>query len=76
MQLFPDQVAAVAAPEDVIIGKLVYYREGGSDKHLRDITGMLEFSNDLIDYGYVAEFAAKLGVAEIWQTILIRLKSQ
>ncbi|MHC4876294.1 MAG: nucleotidyltransferase family protein [Planctomycetota bacterium] len=33
--------AFVASPEDVILGKLLYYREGGSEKHLRDI---LEFS--------------------------------
>jgi hypothetical protein len=26
-----------ASPEDVIIKKLVFYREGGSEKHLRDI---------------------------------------
>jgi hypothetical protein len=29
------------APEDVILGKLIYYNEGGSDKHLRDIAGIL-----------------------------------
>src|SRR5206468_2710522 len=28
-----------AAPEDVIVKKMVYYREGQSDKHLRDIAG-------------------------------------
>ena len=39
---FPDQDGAVAAAEDVILGKLVYYHEGGSDKHLRDIAGILE----------------------------------
>ncbi len=27
----------VAAPEDVILGKLWYYSEGGGDRHLRDI---------------------------------------
>ena len=68
--LFPDQNAAVAAPEDVILGKLVYYHEGGSDKHLRDIAGILKVSNDLVDRAYVAQFAAQLGVADIWQAVL------
>ena len=33
--------AWVAAPEDVIIAKLRYYREGESEKHLKDIRGIL-----------------------------------
>ncbi|MGH7937213.1 MAG: hypothetical protein ACRD5Z_03425, partial [Bryobacteraceae bacterium] len=33
--------AWIAPPEYVIIGKLEFYREGGSEKHLRDIRGML-----------------------------------
>lgn len=31
----------MAPPEYVIIGKLEFFREGGSEKHLRDIRGML-----------------------------------
>ena len=68
--IFPDQDAQVAAPEDVILGKLVYYREGGSDKHLRDIAGMLKFSGDMIDRAYVDEFARRLGVVDIWEAVL------
>lgn len=37
LELLPGMRGFVASPEDVIIGKMVYYREGGSDKHLRDI---------------------------------------
>jgi hypothetical protein len=70
---FPDRDGAVAAPEDVILGKLVYYREGGSDKHLRDIMGILKFSGDLVDREYVARFAAQLGVADTWNAILSKL---
>lgn len=76
VQMFPGVNAAVAAPEDVIIGKLVYYREGGSDKHLRDITGILEFSSALVDRSYVADVAQRLGVAEIWQAILDRTRPE
>ncbi len=50
--LFPDRDVAVAAAEDVILGKLVYYQEGGSDKHLRDIAGILKFSGELLDQDY------------------------
>ncbi len=32
----------------VITRKLEYFRESGSDKHLRDMAGMLELSSDQI----------------------------
>ena len=31
----------LASPEDVIIKKLAFYREGGSEKHLKDIRGIM-----------------------------------
>jgi len=40
----------VASPEYVILRKLQYYREGGSEKHLRDIAGMVEISREQIDF--------------------------
>ncbi len=58
--------AAVASPEDVILKKLEYFREGRSEKHLRDIAGVLAISRDLIDLGYIDHWAAQLGVAEYW----------
>jgi hypothetical protein len=73
--LFPNHETAVAAPEDVILGKLVYYREGGSDKHLRDIAGILKISNEFVDRDYVARFAAQLGVADVWQAVIDRFES-
>jgi hypothetical protein len=71
---FPDQDGAVAAAEDVILGKLVYYNEGASDKHLRDIAGILKFSGNLIDRDYVSRFAVQLGVANIWQDVLSKIQ--
>jgi len=43
----------LAPLEYVIIRKLEYYREGGSEKHLRDIQGMLLHSSDQIDYKHL-----------------------
>jgi hypothetical protein len=39
---FDESILWVAPPEYVIIGKLEFFREGGSEKHLRDIRGMLK----------------------------------
>lgn len=67
--LFSDRSVCVAAPEDVILGKLVYHREGGSEKHLRDIAGILRISGDVVDRDYITRFAAELGVADVWQAV-------
>ena len=70
--VFSDCDVSVAAPEDIILGKLIYYREGGSEKHLRDIAGILRISGDLVDRDYVDKFADRLGVTDLWQAVLRR----
>ncbi|BBO32014.1 nucleotidyl transferase AbiEii/AbiGii toxin family protein [Lacipirellula parvula] len=61
----------VAAPEDVIIGKLVYYQDGGSEKHLRDIAGILSQDEGDLDRRYIAEVATLLGLTAIWDRFAI-----
>jgi hypothetical protein len=73
-QVRDDLRAVFAAPEDVILKKLDYYRLGESDKHLRDIAGVLRVSGDQIDRAYIERMAAQLGVTEAWQLLLARLK--
>lgn len=50
--------AWVAAPEDIIIAKLRYYREGQSAKHLTDIRGIL--ANTPIDRKYLDDWISAL----------------
>jgi hypothetical protein len=71
--ILPGRQAFVATPEDVILGKLWYYHEGGSEKHLRDIAAMLRVSGDEIEKEYVAHWARQLGLTEDWQAVLDRL---
>ncbi len=65
--------AHFAAPEDVIIKKMEFYKEGGSEKHLRDITGIIKISGDELDMQYIAEWAERLGLTEIWRAVKNRL---
>jgi len=46
-----------------------FYRAGGSDKHLRDIAGVLKTSPEEIDRNYIDRWAETLGLAEIWRMI-------
>ncbi len=68
--------ASFAAPEDVIIKKMEYYREGGSDKHLRDVGGILRISGEAIDRGYIDGWARRLGLTDIWDAIQKRVDEE
>ena len=61
--------AFFASPEDTIIKKMDYYREGGSEKHLRDIIGVLRSSQVQIDLPYVEQWVRQLGLNEVWAAI-------
>lgn len=52
---------------------MIYYQEGGSEKHLRDSAGILRIQEKEIDYTYISDWAAKLGLTEIWQSIQERV---
>ena len=65
--------ANFASPEDVIIKKMEYYREGGSEKHLRDITGILKISGHELDREYISKWAGDLGLREIWKAVQRRV---
>jgi hypothetical protein len=62
-----------ASPEDVILKKLVYFREGGSEKHLRDIVGVLKVQAEQLDRKYIENWIGPLGVEDQWQLALSRL---
>jgi hypothetical protein len=66
--------ADFASPEDVIIMKLKYYKEGKSDKHIRDIRSMLKISADLIDRSYIESWVDKLKLHDMWRDVLEGLK--
>lgn len=57
----------LAPPEYVIIRKLEYFREGGSDKHLQDIRGILEVSGDIIDRKMLNEHITERKLADVWR---------
>lgn len=56
----------VAPPEYVIVRKLEFYREGRSEKHLRDIAAMLQVSGELVDRARLATWIDQLGLAAEW----------
>ena len=64
----------LASPEDVILKKLVYFQAGGSDKHLRDIAGILRLLREEIESEYVQMWAERMGVCDEWQMAQARAR--
>lgn len=62
-----DQAVWVAPVEYVILRKLEYYREGRSEKHLRDIAGILEVSGTPLNAAWLEERIAERQLQEEWQ---------
>jgi hypothetical protein len=52
-----------APPEYVILMKMEYWRDGGSEKHLRDIRAMLRILGPDIDRAMIEAEASQRGVA-------------
>ncbi|MGH7533475.1 MAG: hypothetical protein ACREL4_09315 [Gemmatimonadales bacterium] len=58
--------AWVASPEYVILRKLLFRRDGASDRHLRDIAWMLRVSEKLIDLPLLEAKVREQGVEREW----------
>jgi len=57
----------VKSPEDSVLRKLLWYREGGevSDRQWRDVVQVLRQSRAFIDHRYLDEWAVELGVGDL-----------
>jgi hypothetical protein len=55
------------SPEDVVILKLRWYKEGGcvSERQWSDVLGVLSVQADWLDYEYLSSWAQKLGLDEL-----------
>lgn len=72
--LLPDpQVSAMLiSPEDAVVAKLVWYRQGRevSDRQWRDVVGMLHVLTNTLDRLYLERFAEQLGVHDLLERAL------
>jgi len=63
---------AVIAPEDLILGKLQWYRQGGevSEQQWNDVLAVLAVQRERLDLEYMRRWAAELKVAELLERAL------
>jgi hypothetical protein len=57
--------ADVVSPEDLILAKLLWARETGSERQLRDVAGIIALAEEL-DRGYIENWAERLGILDAW----------
>jgi hypothetical protein len=60
-------VVQFAPIEYVILSKLRYFRDGGSDRHLRDIARMLEVSGPEVDRATLKDWVERLALEREWR---------
>lgn len=58
-------LACVASAEDTILSKLLWYRISPSERQLEDVKGILEVQKGRLEWDYLNEWAAKLGVEDL-----------
>jgi hypothetical protein len=63
---------AVSSPEDVILSKLRWYRQGGevSEQQWNDVLGVIAAQRERLDLPYLGEWAKYLGVADLLEQAL------
>jgi len=62
-----------SSPEDIIVSKLEFYQQGGSEKHLRDAAGIVKVTGNELDFGYRATWMGRKGLREIWNEFLKKI---
>jgi hypothetical protein len=62
----PTKQLWLAPPEYVIIRKLEFFREGGSDKHLQDIHNMIPQIEESLDQKFLVQKLEEKGLLEFW----------
>lgn len=59
----------LASPEDTVLVKLEWAKEGDSERHVRDVVGILSVRAGELDTGYIDTWADELGVADKWREL-------
>jgi hypothetical protein len=63
----PERMAYIASPEDNILAKLDWYRQGGevSDRQWQDVINVISIQGDRLDREYLKKWAVQLGVKDL-----------
>jgi hypothetical protein len=60
---------AYCSPEDLLLKKLTFHKESGSEKHLRDCVGIVKKSGTTLDWEYLEKWSDWLDVRAEWKKV-------
>mgnify|MGYP001245833450 FL=1 len=60
----------IHSAEDLILYKLMYLGLSGQPKHARDIAAILRAKKNQLEFGYIEEWVAQLGLGSVWKEML------
>ena len=69
IEVVPGRFIELAPREYVILGKLQFYKEGGGERHVRDIRAMLEVDGKTIDREILDRWIRELDLGSVWELI-------
>ena len=63
----PETTAYVASPEDTILAKLEWYRQGGeiSDRQWQDVLNIIDVQENRLDWTYLRQWASQLKLSDL-----------
>jgi len=72
VQLDPERRVFVKTPEDIVLRKLQWYRQGGevSDRQWTDVLSVIRVQGDRLDREYLERWAEQLGLADLLEGAL------
>lgn len=60
-----------SSPEDLILAKLRWGKRSNSEKQWRDVLGVLKVQQEMLDYGYLGEWAERLELSDLLDRALV-----
>ncbi len=66
---FQGECVRLAPPEYIIVRKLEFFREGRSQKHLRDIRSILKISGEKLNRDLLDRWITRLGLEDQWREV-------
>ena len=69
LEVAPGVAARVATPEDVIISKLPWLRQGATERSAEDIQGVLRVHSGQLNLDYLDAMVRQLGLDQVWTSL-------
>lgn len=58
------------SPEDIVLQKLLWFKETSADRDWNDVIGVWEFLSDSLDRRYIEQWSGQLSVTNLWRRVL------